>query len=72
MGKENNRITDISLIDIKEGNKIEVVEGPLVGFEGRILKVNLHKRTVSVLLDMCGREIEVLLGIDFIKKNELA
>lgn len=69
MGKEVNRITDISLIDIKEGNEIKVIDGPLVGFEGRINKINLHKRTASINLDMCGRLVEVILGIEILEKK---
>lgn len=70
MGKETNRITDISYIDINENDEVQVIEGPLLGFEGKIKKINLHKRTATILLDMCGREVETILGIEFIEKRK--
>ena len=51
----NNRITEISNIEVKEGEMIRVLDGPLMGLETQIKKVNLHKRTVLVEFMMCGR-----------------
>ena len=63
---ENNRVTEISNIEVKEGQKIKVLDGPLVGLETQIKKVNLHKRTVTVEFMMCGRLVTANVGINII------
>ena len=62
----NNRITEISNIQVKEGQTIKVLSGPLLGLETQIKKVNLHKRTVTVEFKMCGRLVESQVGINII------
>jgi transcriptional antiterminator NusG len=62
----NNRITEISNIEVKEGETIRVLDGPLVGLETQIKKVNLHKRTVLVEFMMCGRLVTAPIGINII------
>ena len=69
---ENNRVTEISNISVKEGQTIKVLDGPLVGLETQIKKVDLHKRTVKVEFMLCGRLVSANVGIniitDFINK----
>ena len=62
----NNRITEISNIEVKEGEVIRVLDGPLMGLETQIKKVNLHKRTVLVEFMMCGRLVTAPIGINII------
>ena len=62
----NNRITEISNIEVKEGEMIRVLDGPLMGLETQIKKVNLHKRTIAVEFTLCGRLVEANVGIDFV------
>ena len=62
----NNRITEISNIEVKEGETIRVLDGPLVGLETQIKKVDLHKRTVLVEFMMCGRLVTAPIGINII------
>ena len=62
----NNRVTEISNIQVKEGQTIKVLSGPLLGLETQIKKVNLHKRTVTVEFKMCGRLVESQVGINII------
>ena len=62
----NNRITEISNIEVKEGETIRVLDGPLLGLETQIKKVNLHKRTVLVEYMMCGRLVTSPVGINII------
>ena len=64
--KNNNRITEISNIEVKEGEMIRVLDGPLFGLETQIQKVNLHKRTVTVNFMMCGRLQSAQLAINII------
>ena len=51
-GKNTHRVTDLSLIEVEEGETIRIITGPLENIKGTIKKVNLHKRkiTVSTLL----------------------
>ena len=62
----NNRITEISNIEVKEGEKIRVLDGPLMGLETQIKKVNLHKRTVTIEYMMCGRLVTSNVGINIV------
>lgn len=64
--KNNNRITEISNIEVKEGEMIRVLDGPLFGLETQIKKVNLHKRTVTINFMMCGRLQSADLAINII------
>ena len=62
----NNRITEISNIEVREGEMIRVLDGPLSGLETQIKKVDLHKRTVTVEYMMCGRLVTSNLGINIV------
>lgn len=64
--KENGRITEISNIEVKEGEMIRVLDGPLMGLETKIKKVNLHKRQVTIEYMMCGRLVQSSIGINII------
>ena len=64
--KNNNRITEISNIQVKEGEMIRVLDGPLAGLETQIKKVNLHKRTVTIEYKMCGRLVTSIIGINIV------
>ena len=64
--KNNNRITEISNIEVKEGETIRVLDGPLIGLETKIKKVNLHKRNVTIEYMMCGRLVSSNVGINII------
>ena len=66
--KNNDRITEISNIEVKEGEIVRVLDGPLslVGQEAKIVKVNLHKREVKIEYMMCGRLVQSSIGINII------
>ena len=64
--KNTDRITEISNIEVREGEMIRVLDGPLAGLETQIKKVNLHKRVVSVEFVFCGRLVEAKVGINII------
>ena len=61
-----NRITEISNIEVREGEMIRVLDGPLAGLETKIKKVNLHKRKVTIEYMMCGRLVSSDIGINII------
>lgn len=64
--KNNNRITEISNIQVREGEMIRVLDGPLMGLETKIKKVNLHKRTVTIEYTMCNRLVTSNIGINIV------
>lgn len=64
--KNNNRITEISNIQVREGEMIRVLDGPLMGLETKIKKVNLHKRTVTIEYMMCGRLVTSNISINIV------
>ena len=64
--KNNSRITEISNIEVREGETIKVLDGPLMGLETQIKKVNLHKRKVTVEYMMCGRLVTSDVAINIV------
>lgn len=66
--KNKESIVKLSKIYIDEGKKVKIMDGPLLGFEGTLIKYNLHKRTALVDVDFNGKVISVQLGIDIVKK----
>lgn len=66
----SERKTEISDIEVVEGQRIRVITGPLMGIESIIKKVNLHKRTVVISFMLCEREVEATVGINIISKIE--
>ena len=67
-GKENNRTTVLSDIEVVEGDKIRVLSGPLYNMEGLVTKVDLHKRKVWVKFTFCERDTEISMGINIVTK----
>ena len=64
--KNNNRTTEISDIEVSEGQIVKVLDGPLDGIEGTIKKIDLHKRKVLIEFPFCGRYVEATLAINII------
>lgn len=65
-GKQTERVTDLSKIEIQAGDKVRILDGPLRDLETKIKKVNLHKRKVTVEILICNAPFEVEVGIDII------
>ena len=55
---------------IIEGDRIVVKEGPLIGLESRIKRIDRHKRLAYVEFSMGSRDVEVELGLSIIEKIE--
>lgn len=66
IGNEDYK-TAISQIELVEGRQIRVIKGPLKGFVGDVVKVNLHKKEAAIKVGFMGREMELFLGIEMIK-----
>ena len=68
IGDEKHK-TSISRIEVGEGKKIRVVEGPLKGYVGDVVKVNLHKREVVVRVEFMGRPMELKMGVEMVSNK---
>ena len=52
-----------------EGDTIRITSGALVGLEGRIRKINRHKREAIVEMEMMGAKREVVLMLEVVEKT---
>lgn len=67
--QENEHTIKLSEVTFKEGSKIVVLSGPLLGQESFIKKLDLHKRIAIIPIDICGRSVDVKLGFDIIAEK---
>jgi transcriptional antiterminator NusG len=63
-------IVDRSLAVFDEGGRIRVLEGPLKGLEGLIMKVDKRKGRVKVKLDLYDESYHVDFGFSVVEKAE--
>lgn len=68
IGKESKTI-DLSYIKIDEGRNFKIISGPLCGYEGKVIKYDLHKKTALISIPFASRETSVQVGIDIIREN---
>lgn len=54
---------------VSVGDKVNIIDGPLVGHEANIVKVNRRKGTARVELSMFGRTINVELGLSVMSET---
>lgn len=64
---DNYHVTRISKVRVNEGKEVVILDGPLKNVEGKIVKVDLHKREVVVKISFMGRAVELKLGIEMVK-----
>lgn len=50
------------------GDKVIITEGPLIGRESIIKKINRHKREATIEINIMGRSSFVTVGLDIISK----
>ncbi|XCP85379.1 antiterminator LoaP [Roseburia hominis] len=55
---------------IIEGEQIIVKEGPLMGLEGCIRKIDRHKRKAYLEVEMFGRKQKIEVGLEIVEKRE--
>lgn len=48
---------------VKDGEKVVVVGGPLLGHEGLIRDINRRKSTAYLEIDLCGRKVSTRVGL---------
>ena len=63
--QKNNGIIKISKV-IEIGNKIQVIEGPLKDYEGKIIKINKRQKCAAIKLDGEGIEKVIWLSYEYI------
>ena len=67
LGKEE-QLVELST-GIIENSQIRILEGPLVGMEGTIRKIDRHKRKAWLEIEMFGRTVEMQVGLEVIAKS---
>lgn len=60
--------TDLSDIELNEGDMVKILSGPLMFMDGKIKKIDLHKRKATIELSLFKRAVLVQVGINIIKK----
>lgn len=69
LGNRDDHVIDKSTVEISEGKIVRVIDGPLYGFKGRVLKVNVHKRIAIVETTIASQTTTVKLSLDIIRKE---
>ena len=62
------KYADISKVTFDENERIVVLDGPLKGLEGSIVKVDRRRGRAKVALDMCSNGFLVDLGFNVVEK----
>ena len=65
----DDHITDVS-VGVIVGDKVSVTEGPLIGLEGAIKKIDRHKRQCKVEVDLFGQKTLLTVGLEIISKKD--
>lgn len=69
----NGELWGVSKLKFSQGQKVKIISGPLLGFEGNIIRVNRKRKQVTVLSNLTGfsmkfdlkfEEVEGLSGED--------
>ena len=60
----------VSQIEITEGDKVNILTEPLLGMQGYIKKINLHKRIAEVEVEILGRKTVLYLGVEMVEKKQ--
>ncbi|MBP9751245.1 MAG: transcription termination/antitermination protein NusG [Candidatus Moranbacteria bacterium] len=55
-------------VDVKQGDAVQVIDGPFKNFEGKVAEVDEEKGKLKVLVSLFGRETSVELDFLQIKK----
>ncbi len=58
-----------SKVLVREGQKVHIMEGPLKGFDGNVIKVDKHHKRVTLRFELGGTITDVSFTVDFIYAN---
>lgn len=67
----SEHVSHLSQVTVEAGNKVRILEGDLLNYEGEIVKVNLHKRVAIVRVPFMGSSVDVHLGIEIVEKVDI-
>ena len=65
--RRGHRVVDMSHA-VVEGGVVRIVDGPLVGREAQVKRINRRKRRAVLELQILGRTIEVPIGLEILRK----
>lgn len=63
-----DHVAEIS-VGFIEGDKLIIESGPMQGMEGFVKKIDRHKRRALLVVEMFGRKVEMMLGLEVLKKD---
>ncbi len=63
------KVADISKVTFDENDRIVVLDGPLKGLEGLIVKVDKRKGRAKIRLDMCENSFLVDMGFEILDRS---
>ena len=64
----DNRLIEMSE-GVIEGDKIIILNGPLMSQTGLIKRIDRHKRLAYLEVDMLGRKVEIKVGLEIVQKT---
>ncbi len=67
--QKGHRVVEMSE-GFREGGRVVVTSGPLMGHEGKIVRVNRRKKVAYLQVNMLGRTVGVQVGFNLVKKRE--
>ena len=50
------------------GSELVVTDGPLKDYQGKVMKIDRHKRTAVLELEFLGRKTKVTVGLEIVRK----
>ena len=52
-----------------QGDKVTVIKGPLKGLEGKISRIDRHKRLAWLTMELFGRTVEIRAGLEIVRRE---
>lgn len=65
---DKNHVATVS-VGFIEGDRVTITEGPMMGLEGLVRKIDRHKRTATLEVEMMGRVMPVVMGLEIVSKG---
>lgn len=53
----------------KDGDEVVINQGPLVGWQARITRINRRKSTATIEFNLCGRAVTARMGLALVSKS---
>jgi transcriptional antiterminator NusG len=67
---KSNAPLGISRVMLDEGQRIVVLDGPMQGLEGAIIKVDKRRKRAKIQLDMFNKTMTIDLGFELIESKD--